>query len=411
MRRLFLAAVLTLLWPAMAVAQPVSTQPQFKVVTSCGSASYQAGLFNFPTVDMLGNQCSSSSGGTATVVGNVSNASSLATSSTNIGSISYNYGFDGTVWRQIQASLNGSVYQLDIDALAGSSLINTLNSATPAGTNLIGGTNLYDNGALNSLTNPAFVAQAEAADISGTFTNGTQTGNVTNSNADGYPTGLISIHGTYGTATATFLISDDGGTTTYPVACTRSDGSATETGYTALTNVSRQWTCPVGGNDTLEVLSSAVASGTVNVRVGISAGAQPPLVNTVAATPAASATGGASSFHAQSAASTNATLVSTAGVRTLYGITVINPTTSIACFHTYDNATSPTVGTTTIKHTYTAGAANSAGQSGGASVVFIAGEAYASGLTFSMTGGVSNTCTDADTSSAPLGVDIELSYK
>lgn len=127
------------------------------------------------------------------------------------------------------------------------------------------------NGVAPSITNPLFIANAEAADTTGTFTNATQTTSVTNSSADGYASGLVSINGTYGTASGVFEISDDGGTTWYAVVCARSDGSALETGYTSLTNTNRQWTCPVAGNDSLRVRSTAVASGTVNVRVGISA--------------------------------------------------------------------------------------------------------------------------------------------
>lgn len=149
--------------------------------------------------------------------------------------------------------------------------------------------NLVIGGAPPSLTNPIWIANAEAADTTGTFTNATQTTSVTNSGADGYATALLSINGTYGTASGVFEESDDGGTTYYPVICTRSDGSATETGYTGLTNISRQWSCPVAGNDTVRVRSTAVASGTVNVRVGISA---PPnssgVVANAAATPASS---------------------------------------------------------------------------------------------------------------------------
>lgn len=134
------------------------------------------------------------------------------------------------------------------------------------------------NGAAPSLTNPIYTANAEAADVSGTFTNGTQTNSVTNTSADGYAAGLISINGTYGTASGVFEASDDGGTTWYSIVCGRSDGTASETGYTALTNVSRQWSCPVGGNDSIRVRSTAVASGTANLRVGISA---PPPSSTV----------------------------------------------------------------------------------------------------------------------------------
>lgn len=126
------------------------------------------------------------------------------------------------------------------------------------------------NGAAPSLTNPIWVANAEANDVTGTFTNGTQTTSITNTSADGYATGLISINGTYATASGVFEESDDSGTTWYSIICTRSDGTASETGYTTLTNTNRQWSCPVGGNDSVRVRSTAVATGTVNARVGVS---------------------------------------------------------------------------------------------------------------------------------------------
>lgn len=117
------------------------------------------------------------------------------------------------------------------------------------------------------------VTNGEPADATGTFTNATQSGNVSTVSIDGYGTALITINGTYGTATATFLASDDGGVTyKYPLGCTRTDGSTGwETGYTSLSNVSRAWLCPAQGFDSVQVLSSAVASGTVNVRISQSA--------------------------------------------------------------------------------------------------------------------------------------------
>src|SRR5580658_5909079 len=127
------------------------------------------------------------------------------------------------------------------------------------------------NGVAPSLTNPLYTAVAEAADTTGTFTNGTQTTSVTNSSADGFPAALVSINGTYGTASGVFEVSDDNGTTWYPVLATRADGTGTETGYTGLTNTNRQWVIPIVGNDSIRVRSTAVASGTVNVRVGVSA--------------------------------------------------------------------------------------------------------------------------------------------
>lgn len=125
------------------------------------------------------------------------------------------------------------------------------------------------NGAAPSLTNPIWTAFAEAGDTTGTFTNATQTTSVTANNGDGYGTALVSINGTYGTATAVFEVSDDNGTTWYPAIATRSDNTASETGYTTLTNTNRQWQIALGGNDSVRVRSTAVASGTVNVRISV----------------------------------------------------------------------------------------------------------------------------------------------
>lgn len=150
-------------------------------------------------------------------------------------------------------------------------------SGSPSAVNLVG-----INGVAPSLTNPIFTAYAEAGDTTGTFTNATQATAVTATNADGYATALVSINGTYGTATALFQASDDGGVTFYNMSCVRSDGTAVETGYTTLTNTNRQWFCPVSGNDSFRVQSSAVASGTVNVRVSISA---PPTNSAVVSGP------------------------------------------------------------------------------------------------------------------------------
>lgn len=182
----------------------------------------------------------------------------------------------------------------------------------PAGTGGGVGSNVNITGinsAAPSLTNPIFTAFAEAGDTTGTFTNATQTTAVTATNGDGYGTALISIHGTYGTATATFLASDDGGVTTYPLICTRSDNTASEIGYTTLTNTNRQWSCAISGNDTVIVQSSAVATGTVNVRIGIVASPNATTVNgTVNVAAITGATSNASSGVATS--STNIPSVS-----------------------------------------------------------------------------------------------------
>lgn len=111
----------------------------------------------------------------------------------------------------------------------------------------------------------------EAADVTGTFTNATQTTSVTANSLDGYGNTLISINGTYGTATAIFEGSDDGGTTWYTVQAARDNTNVIETGYTSQTNTSQTWQINNPGFDSLRVRSTAVASGTVNVRLSSSA--------------------------------------------------------------------------------------------------------------------------------------------
>lgn len=111
----------------------------------------------------------------------------------------------------------------------------------------------------------------EATDVTGTFTNATQTTSVTASSLDGYGNTLISINGTYGTATAIFEGSDDGGTTWYTVQAARDNTNVIETGYTSQTNTSQTWQVNNPGFDSLRIRSTAVASGTVNVRLSSSA--------------------------------------------------------------------------------------------------------------------------------------------
>lgn len=113
------------------------------------------------------------------------------------------------------------------------------------------------------------VIGGELADTTGTFTNGTQTTSVTSNSFDGYSTVIVSVNGTYGTATGVFEVSDDGGTTWYSVNAARSDGTGLETGYTSLTNTNRMWTLSVSGADEFRVRSTAVVSGTVNVRLSV----------------------------------------------------------------------------------------------------------------------------------------------
>lgn len=112
------------------------------------------------------------------------------------------------------------------------------------------------------------IVNSELADITGTITNATQTTPVVASGLTGYDNVLVSINGTYNTATAIFQGSDDAGTTWYNIStAARSDSPTIEAGYTALTNITRAWNINIQGYDSFRVNPSAVASGTVNVRI------------------------------------------------------------------------------------------------------------------------------------------------
>lgn len=152
--------------------------------------------------------------------------------------------------------------QVQIPPPAGVTITGCAYNGTPP--TLVSGTyGVIQCGANGALT----VIGVEQPDVSGTFTNATQTTSITSTSQDGYGTILFTISGTYGTASAVFELSDDGGTTWFPVVAARSDGSGSEIGYTSLTNVSRAWVIPVAGMDLVRIRSTAVASGSAFVRI------------------------------------------------------------------------------------------------------------------------------------------------
>lgn len=144
----------------------------------------------------------------------------------------------------------------------------------------------------------------EQADVTGTFTNATQTTSVTSSSQDGYGTVLISINGAYAGAAATFELSDDSGVTWSPMSVARADGSGSETGYTALANITRSWIIPAAGMDLVRLRSTAVTSGTVNVRISSTSVTTSP-VPSILAIVAGNATGTTSAVVGTLAAAAN----------------------------------------------------------------------------------------------------------
>jgi hypothetical protein len=179
MKKLF-AGLLFALWFAV----PASAQTA-RVVPACGTLpqSYASGSTRDLTQDVNGNACIA--GSFSQTGGTVSNATDAqATTATNQGSVSYNYGFNGTTWDRLQVDaskflkvnctvgcsggtfnnnadavatsaangqvaawlygFNGATYdRLQVDGskqlkVADVNVVAAINSPTPAGTNRIG---------------------------------------------------------------------------------------------------------------------------------------------------------------------------------------------------------------------------------------------------------------------------------
>lgn len=401
MKRVILSilAALSLLAPSAVFAQAATS----KVVGTCGTQTYVAGKMQYPTMDTTGNACSSATGGGG---GGSASYTAAAAPFTVTAGVNKPAGISTANSAQWTVPVKpGTTTEIDLSApsaLIGVNGTTIATNANPLPTNVA-----QLNGAVPSLTNPIFVANAEAADTSGTFTNATQTTSITNSSADGYAAGLISINGTYGTASGVFEVSDDAGTTWYSVICGRSDGSASETGYTSLTNVNRQWSCPVGGNDSLRVRSTAVASGTLNARVGISA--PPPSSTTTFGTVAvpATATGGATPSHAIVANNTTSVAID-ASPGTLYSVQVFNNSATIAYLKFYDAAQgSVTCGSGTPKKVVLI-PANTSGAGAVIPLGGAAGVAFVTAITRCVTTGIADNDTGAPAASAYL---VEADFK
>lgn len=113
------------------------------------------------------------------------------------------------------------------------------------------------------------VIMGELGDTTGTLTTATQTNSITTGNIDGYPTVLVSLSGVYAGASGVFELSDDSGTTWFPVSGARMDTGIIEGSYTSLTNTNRSWVVTVAGADQFRVRSTSVTGGTVTVRMSV----------------------------------------------------------------------------------------------------------------------------------------------
>jgi hypothetical protein len=127
----------------------------------------------------------------------------------------------------------------------------------------------------------------------------------------------------------------------------------------------------------------------------------PGLTNGV--TPIAGAVGGATPYHYNSAASTNATVVK-AAAGTLYSITPENTNGTKYWLKIIDKATTPTCGSEAVGLSYLI-PANSAGT--GLTINNSVGFAFQNGISFCIVGGQD----DADATNASTGIVLNFGYK
>lgn len=143
--------------------------------------------------------------------------------------------------------------------------------ANPAGQASTSGTGT---GATFTLTSTAqatdqSISDGSAPDTSGTITASAQS--VTATNLDGYSTVTVTMSGTYASLSGVFEQSDDSGTTWFSVDADRVGSGAVESGVTNLTNATLMWRATCSGSDSFRFRSTALTSGTVAVRLSITA--------------------------------------------------------------------------------------------------------------------------------------------
>lgn len=257
------------------------------VVSSCGTppSTYTAGL-PFPiTQDTTGKACGSSA---ASIAGSTSNASSgVATSSNNIPTVAYNYGFNGTTWDQLQVDASkflkvncatgcsGGTFNNNADAVATSATngqaaawLYGFNGTTWDRLRVDGSKNLdvLINGPIAAGTNVIGHVIVDSGTITNVTTVSTVTAVTTITNALPAGTNVIG-HVIVDSAAGVAQGSTTSGQTLSPIGCRTLTSAPSDT--TAQTNM--PW-CRVNGAMALDLASinaTTVLTGGVNGSLGV----------------------------------------------------------------------------------------------------------------------------------------------
>lgn len=95
-------------------------------------------------------------------------------------------------------------------------------------------------------------------------------GSTVEASSTAYNTAFVTSGGTFGTATVTFELSDDGGTVWYLSSCTEAnatDTTAAEHSKALSDNGVLAWFCPVKGSVRFRTRASGLMSGAVNIGI------------------------------------------------------------------------------------------------------------------------------------------------
>ena len=289
---------------------PVSATTGLKIDLSAAFGTAGSANTNVLSVQGIGSGTPltvTGTGGTFPISGAISNASSaVATSSTNIPGVSYNYGFNGTTWDQLQVDGSKNLkVNLATAVPAGTNLMGKvgIDQTTPGTTNGValvgvnGATALAGSGAVG--TGSARVAVGtDTATIAGSApgTAGTPSTNVVSvqgvtsgtplptQQSSQYPVGAVaetaSATGTTGATTAT--LATNTGQTTYVCgfsiranATAAATNNATVTGTITGTLNFTQWTAPLasGLGVTEMIFTPCVPASTTNTTIAVVSGA------------------------------------------------------------------------------------------------------------------------------------------
>lgn len=377
--------------------------------------------------------------------GSVSNASSgVATSSTNVGSVSYNYGFNGTTWDQLQ--VDGSKY-LDIDCKSGCASGSTSNASSgvaTSSTNVPGVSYLYGfNGTtwdqlqvdgskylkINCVTGCSSSGGSSLAD-EGTFTQGTTSFTVGGCIYNTSITNLTSGQGgAFQCTNSRKLITSSEGATGATVSANGTFiGGGAAAGAGNLTGITVKAGSTLNAATDTSLVVDAIASGNLITAVNAGVGTTGTAVvtnslqvagsdgtdtrtistdtsgrvllgattNTIGQVGLAAVTGNGANFKRIQVANNTTSIAVCTGACTFLGAVLENNSSTIAYLKTYNIAQgSTTCGTSTVSDEYMIPANSNGAGISFPSVAGGIGAAYGTALSVCITGGYADNDTTA----------------